>query len=198
MKIPIRTRACFKEYQMQRQVEERYEKWMREHWAAGAKEKFEWTDENVIKLFAFADAIIEKENRLYKLLSDVKADIESLLASGKSYYAAYDINAYLSYEADSYATPTGDEETMLAVYCCTDFHSCMGLYTAAGKPLGTQGQEFGRDTNYNYGFPFSTFPEREYFIARSLHRLMQQRTYTIEDFLCLNPDNFVECIEVRN
>ena len=181
-----------------RKVGERYSKWMKDHWALGAKEKFEWTDENVRRILALNDAIIQKENNLYRLLSNVKADIENLLASGKDYYKYYDIDAYLSYEAEDYATPTGDEDTMSDVYFVTNFEFCMGLYTSADKPLLPVEEEFDRSTNFNYDGMFRDIPDKNHFITRSLHRLMEEETYTLEDLLWLNPENFVECIEIRN
>ena len=181
-----------------RKVGERYSKWIKDHWALGAKEKFEWTDENVRRILALNDAIIQKENNLYRLLSNVKADIENLLASGKDYYKYYDIDAYLSYEAEDYATPTGDEDTMSDVYFVTNFEFCMGLYTSADKPLLSVEEEFDRSTNFNYDGMFRDIPDKNHFITRSLHRLMEEETYTLEDLLWLNPDNFVECIEIRN
>ena len=95
-----------------RKIEERYFKWMEDHWYKGAKAKFEWNEENVRRILALNDAIIQKENSLYRLLSNVKADIENLLASGKAYYKFYDIDAFLSYEAEDYAMPTGNDEMM--------------------------------------------------------------------------------------
>ena len=195
MTVPIY--AGFRNLKNQRMVERRYNKWMKEHWWSDAKDKFIWTDENVKRLFALNDAIIEKENSLYKLLSDVKADIESLLAAGKSYYEYYDIEAYLSYEADEYATPSGDENTMFEVYRCTNFQICMGLSTMAGRPLESIEEEFSRELNWNIEF-FQDIPDREHYISRSLHWLVEQRTYTMEDLLYLNPDYFVECIQIRN
>ena len=179
-------------------VGERYSKWMKDHWALGAKDKFEWSDENVRRILALNDAIIQKENNLYRLLSNVKADIENLLASGKDYYKYYDIDAYLSYEAEGYATPTGDEDTMSDVYFVTNFEFCMGLYTSADKPLLSVEEEFERSTNFNYDGMFKDIPDKNHFITRSLHRLMEEETYTLEDLLWLNPENFVECIEIRN
>ena len=85
------------EIERYRKVEERYFKWMEDHWYKGAKAKFEWNEENVRRILALNDAIIQKENSLYRLLSNVKADIENLLASGKAYYKNYDIDACLSY-----------------------------------------------------------------------------------------------------
>ena len=187
-----------KELERYRKVGERYSKWMEDHWYKGAKEKFEWTDENLRRILALNDAIIEKENNLYRLLSNVKADIENLLASGKDYYKYYDIDAYLSYEAEDYATPTGDEDTMSDVYFVTNFEFCMGLYTSADKPLLSVEEEFDRDINFNYDGVFKDIPDKNHFITRSLHRLMEEETYTLEDLLWLNPDNFVECIEIRN
>ena len=181
-----------------RKVEERYSKWIKDHWALGAKDKFEWTEENARRIFALNDAIIQKENNLFRLLSNVKADIENLLASGKDYYKYYDIDAYLSYEAENYATPTGDEDTMSDVYFVTNFEFCMGLYTSADKPLLSVEEEFERSTNFNYDGMFKDIPDKKHFITRSLHRLMEEETYTLEDLLWLNPDNFVECIEIRN
>ncbi|MBR4825147.1 MAG: hypothetical protein IKZ86_10125 [Spirochaetaceae bacterium] len=192
---------CFhaeSELKRYRKVGERYSKWMKEHWALGAKDKFEWTDENVRRILALNDAIIQKENSLYRLLSNVKADIENLLASGKDYYKYYDIDAYLSYEADDYATPTGDEDTMSDVYFVTNFEFCMGIHTSADKPLLPVEEEFDRSTNFNYDGMFKDIPDKKHFITRSLHRLMEEETYTLEDLLWLNPDNFVECIEIRN
>ena len=187
-----------KELERYRKVGERYSKWMEDHWYKGAKEKFEWTDENLRRILALNDAIIQKENNLYRLLSNVKADIENLLASGKDYYKYYDIDAYLSYEAEDYATPTGDEDTMSDVYFVTNFEFCMGLYTSADKPLLSVEEEFDRSTNFNYDGMFKDIPDKKHFISRSLHRLMEEETYTLEDLLWLNPDNFVECIEIRN
>ncbi len=187
-----------KELERYRKVGERYSKWMENHWYKGAKEKFEWTDENLRRILALNDAIIQKENNLYRLLSNVKADIENLLASGKDYYKYYDIDAYLSYEAEDYATPTGDEDTMSDVYFVTNFEFCMGLYTSADKPLLSVEEEFDRSTNFNYDGMFKDIPDKKHFISRSLHRLMEEETYTLEDLLWLNPDNFVECIEIRN
>ena len=181
-----------------RKVGERYSKWIKDHWALGAKDKFEWTDENVRRILALNDAIIQKENNLYRLLSNVKADIENLLSSGKDYYKYYDIDAYLSYEAEDYATPTGDEDTMSDVYFVTNFEFCMGLYTSADKALLPVEEEFDRSTNFNYDGMFKDIPDKNHFISRSLHRLMEEETYTLEDLLWLNPDNFVECIEIRN
>ena len=186
------------ELERYRKVGERYSKWIKDHWTLGAKEKFEWTDENVRRILALNDAIIQKENNLYRLLSNVKADIENLLASGKDYYKYYDIDAYLSYEAEDYATPTGDEDTMSDVYFVTNFEFCMGLYTSADKPLLSVEEEFDRSTNFNYDGMFRDIPDKNHFITRSLHRLMEEETYTLEDLLWLNPDNFVECIEIRN
>ena len=185
------------ELERYRKVGERYSKWMENHWYKGAKEKFEWTDENLRRILALNDAIIQKENNLYRLLSNVKADIENLLASGKDYYKYYDIDAYLSYEAEDYATPTGDEDTMSDVYFVTNFEFCMGLYTSADKPLLSVEEEFDRSTNFNYDGMFKDIPDKKHFISRSLHRLMEEETYTLEDLLWLNPDNFVECIEIR-
>ena len=187
-----------KELERYRKVGERYSKWMENHWYKGAKEKFEWTDENLRRILALNDAIIQKENNLYRLLSNVKADIENLLASGKDYYKYYDIDAYLSYEAEDYATPTGDEDTMSDVYFVTNFEFCMGLYTSADKPLLSVEEEFDRSTNFNYDGMFKDIPDKKHFISRSLHRLMEEETYTLEDLLWLNPDNFVEGIEIRN
>ncbi|MBP5602036.1 MAG: hypothetical protein J6X78_04835, partial [Treponema sp.] len=51
-----------------RKVEERYSKWMEDHWYSGAKAKFEWTEENVRRILTLNDAIIQKENSLYRLL----------------------------------------------------------------------------------------------------------------------------------
>ncbi|MDD6487151.1 MAG: hypothetical protein PUF61_09420 [Spirochaetales bacterium] len=187
-----------KELERYRKVGERYSKWMENHWYKGAKEKFEWTDENLRRILALNDAIIQKENNLYRLLSNVKADIENLLASGKTYYQYYDIDACLSYEADEYATPTGDEDTMSDVYYVTNFEFCMGIHTSADKPLLSVKEEFDRSTNYNCHGVFKDIPDKNHFISRSLHRLMEEETYTLEDLLWLNPDNFVECIEIRN
>ena len=53
-----------KELERYRKVGERYSKWMENHWYKGSKEKFEWTDENVRRILALNDAIIEKENNL--------------------------------------------------------------------------------------------------------------------------------------
>lgn len=124
------------EIERYRKVEERYSKWMKDHWYSGAKAKFEWNEENVCRILTLNDAIIEKENNLYRLLSNVKADIENLLASGKA--------------------------------------------------------------NYNWNVMFRDIPDKRHLISRSLHRLMQEETYTLEDLLWLNPDNFEECIEIRN
>ena len=174
-------------------VEKRYFKW-------NSKNTFEWSEANIAKLLAFNDAIIKKEDELYKLLSNVKEDIDTLLASGKTYYEAYDIDAYLSYEADDYSTPTGDDKTMYDVYCCTDFTLCMGLHINAGETLETVETCFMRDTNWNYEHPFVAFPDqyKKHKITRSLHWLLEQGTYTPEDILYLNPDYFVPCIEIRN
>lgn len=179
-------------------VEERYSKWMEDHWYKGAKAKFEWNEENVCRILALNDAIIEKENNLYRLLSNVKADIENLLASGKTYYKCYDIDAFLSYEAEDYAMPTGNDAMMTDVYLATNFEFCMGLHTSADKPLRPVEEEFDRNTNYNWNVMFRDIPDKKHLISRSLHRLMQEETYTLEDLLWLNPDNFVECIEIRN
>lgn len=174
-------------------VEKRYFKW-------NSKNTFEWSEANIAKLLAFNDAIIKKEDELYKLLSNVKEDIDTLLASGKTYYETYDIDAYLSYEADDYSTPTGDDKTMCDVYCCTDFTLCMGLHINAGEALETVEKCFMRDTNWNYEHPFVAFPDqyKKHKITRSLHWLLEQGTYTPEDILYLNPDYFVPCIEIRN
>ena len=181
-----------------RKVARRHSRWMDRHWGVDAKDKFTWTEEKMERLFAVNDAIIEKENALYHLLENVKADIDGLLAAGHSYYEAYDIDAYLSYEAEEYATSTGDEETMFAVYAATDFEYCNGMYTAAGRPLGTLEEELSRDTNYNWEWPFRAVPDREHYITRFLCKLLEQGTYTPEDVLYLNPDYFVPCIEIRN
>ena len=89
-----------KELERYRKVGERYSKWMENHWYKGAKEKFEWTDENLRRILALNDAIIQKENNLYRLLSNVKADIENLLASGKTYYQYYDIDACFRFHSE--------------------------------------------------------------------------------------------------
>ena len=101
-------------------------------------------------------------------------------------------------EAEDYATPTGDEDTMSDVYFVTNFEFCMGLYTSADKPLLSVEEEFDRSTNFNYDGMFRDIPDKNHFITRSLHRLMEEETYTLEDLLWLNPENFVECIEIRN
>lgn len=187
-------------YKKHRRVFKRYEKWMTKHWSVDAysKDKFKWTEENVQKLFALNDAIIEKENKLFKLFSDVKNDIENLLTTGHFYYENYDIEAYLSYEAEEFATSTGDEDTMHEVYAATDFCYCNPLYTSADRTLKAMEEELHRDTNYNYTWAFRTIPDREHYISRFLYDLLQQDTYTIEDLLYLNPKYFVECIEIRN
>lgn len=177
------------------EMEERVEKrWFLWH----EKNNFTWTNENVQKIFCLNDAIIQKENELYELLANVKNDIETLLSSGKTYYRYYDIDAYLSYEADDYSTPTGDDKTMCDVYCCTTFENCMGFRTSADEPLKTVDEYFMRDTNFNYDYPFRDLPNREHKISRSLYWLIQQDTYTIENLLYLNPKYFVPCIEIRN
>ena len=187
-------------YKKHRRVFRRYEKWMYKHWRSDAnpKDKFKWTEENVQKLFALNDAIIEKENKLFKLFSDVKNDMENLLATGHSYYENYDIDAYLSYEADKYVSLNSDDNTMHEVYEATEFCYCNALYTSAGRPLKTMEEELNRDTNYNYTWAFRSIPYREHYISRFLYDLVQQGTYTIEDLLYLNPKYFVECIEIRN
>lgn len=177
------------------------EKLVEKHYALwDSKHTFEWSEANIAKLLTFNDAIIKKEDELYKLLSNVKKDIDTLLASGKTYYEAYDIDAYLSYETDDYSTPIDDDETMFAVYCCTDFKLCTGLHINAGESLETVEECFMRDTNFNYEHPFRAFPEqyKKHKITRSLHWLLEQATYTPEDLLYLNPDYFVPCIEIRN
>ena len=89
-------------------------------------------------------------------------------------------------------------EMMTDVYLTTNFEFCMGLHTSADKPLRPVEEEFDRSTNYNWDVMFRDFPDKNHLISRSLHRLMQEETYTLEDLLWLNPDNFVECIEIRN
>ena len=180
-----------KSLEMEKRVEERYLQW-------NSNKTFEWSKDNISKLLELNDAIIKKEDELFKLLSNVKNDIDTLLASGKKYYEAYDIDAYLSYEADDYSTPTGSDEIMEDVYCCTNFKMCMGIYTSVDKPLKSVEEYFMRDTNFNYDYPFRDFPDKEHKITRSFHWLIQQNTYTLEDLLYLNPDFFVPCIEIRN
>ena len=180
-----------------RKVGERYSKWMEDHWYSGAKAKFEWTEENVRRLLALNDAIMQKENKLYELFVNVNRDIEKLIVEGHSYYENYDIEATLSYEADDYSTPIADENTMFDVYCCTNFDSCTRLYTSKDRPLEPRDKMLGRDMNWNHDM-FRTLPDRSLYICRFLHILAEEGTYTMEDFLYLNPDNFVECIEIRN
>lgn len=204
-----------------RRVEERYSKWVNDYWWAGAigfglseictdvefsirfgeKGKFEWTEENVRRFLALNDAIIEKENNLYRLLSNVKADIENLLASGKTYYENYDIEAYLDYEPEDdedYAIPTGDNDIMKDVCYATDFQFCTGIYTSVDRPLRSVEEEFERSENFNLGPAFRGFPDKNHFITKSLYFLVYQETYTLEDLLWLNPDYFLERIEIRN
>lgn len=187
-------------YKKLRKVIKRYKKWMNKHWWSDAnpKDQFKWTEENVQKLFALNDAIIEKENKLFKLFSDVKNDMENLLATGHSYYENYDIEAYLSYEAEEYATSTGDEKTMYEVYASTDFCYCNTLYTSASRPLKTMEEELHRDTNFNWDWQFRDIPDKDHYISRFLYDLMEQGTYTFEDLLYLKPEYFLECIEIRN
>lgn len=181
-----------------RKIEKRYSKWLDKHWAVDAKEPFEWTKEKTEKIFTLNDAIIEKENNLYKLLADVKSDVDHLLTNGHTYYKKYDIDAFLSYEAEDFSTPTGDDKTMYEVYAATDFYLCNGLHTNAGEPLETLEKELKRDENYNWVWAFRDIPDREHYITRFLYKLVDQGTYTLDDLLYLNPEYFVPCIELRN
>lgn len=175
---------------MSKRVEARYDKWSRER-------KFEWTDENVRRIIALNNALMEKENNLYDLFVKVKNDIEKLIADGHSYYENYDIEATLSYEAGDYSTPIADDKTMCDVYCCTNFSTCCCLRTSKDRPLETRDKALFRDMNWNHDM-FREFPDRQQYICRFLHVLAEEGTYTMEDLLYLNPDNFVECIEIRN
>ena len=181
-----------------RKIEKRYNTWIEKNWTVGSKEPFEWTNEKIDKLFFLNDSIIKKENELYKLLSDVKSDIDKLLASGHTYYEKYDIDAYLSYEAEDFATQTGDENTMYEVYAATDFLICNTLHTNAGKPLDSLEKALNRDDNYNWVWAFRDIPDREHYITRFLYKLVDQGTYTLDDILYLNPEYFVPCIDLRN
>lgn len=180
------------EYQckMAKRVEARYYKWCMEN-------KFEWTDENVRRIVALNNALMEKENNLYDLFVKVKNDIEKLIADGHSYYENYDIEATLSYEAGDYSTPIADDKTMCDVYCCTNFSACCWLRTSKDLPLDSRDHVLARDLNWNHDM-FRNFPNRQQYICRFLHVLAEEETYTMEDLLYLNPDNFVECIEIRN
>ena|GEM_PF-3787989 len=180
----------YKYQEMVKRIEERYSKWQ-------AENKFEWTEENTRRILALNDAIMQKENKLYELLANVKSDIEKLIAEGHSYYEHYDIGATLSYEAEDYSTPIADEDTMMDVYCCTHFDMCIDLCTSKDRPLEPRDEILGRDMNWNHD-KFFTMPDRSHYICRFLHFLTEQRTYTMEDLLYLNPDYFVECIEIRN
>ena len=175
---------------MAKRVEARYRKWKK-------VSKFEWTDENVRRIIALNNALMEKENKLYELFVKVKNDIEKLIADGHSYYENYDIEATLSYEADDYSTPIADDKTMCDVYYCTNFSVCCCLRTSKDRPLETRDQALFRDMNWNHDM-FRNFPDRQQYICRFLHVLAEEGTYTMEDLLYLNPENFVECIEIRN
>lgn len=178
------------QHKMAKRVEARYYKWCKEN-------KFEWTDENVRRIVALNNALIEKENKLYELFVKVKNDIENLIAKGHSYYENYDIEATLSYEAGDYSTPIADDKTMCDVYCCTNFSACCCLRTSKDRPLDSRDYVLARDLNWNHDM-FRNFPDRQQYICRFLHVLAEEETYTMEDLLYLNPDNFVECIEIRN
>ncbi len=183
---------CDDKYQseMARRVKARYNKWRTEN-------KFEWTEENTRRILALNDALMQKENKLYKQIAIAKRDVEKLIAEGYFYYEHYDIKATLSYEAKDHSTPIADKDTMTDVYCCTNFALCTGLYTSTDQPLEPRGKMLGRYMNWNHDM-FSTMPDRSHYICRFLHYLTEQRTYTMEDLLYLNPDYFVECIEIRN
>lgn len=178
------------QFKMARRVEVRYNKWR-------AENKFEWTEENTRRILALNDAIMQKENKLYELFANVKRDIEKLIAEGHMYYENYDIEATLSYEAEDYSTPVDDDSTMMDVYCCTNFDICTCLRTSKDQPLEPRDQMLDRDMNWNHDI-FRNLPDRSHYICRFLHILAEERTYTMEDLLYLNPDNFVECIEIRN
>ena len=101
---------------MEKQVTERYLRW-------NSKNTFEWSEVKSSKPLALNDTLIKKEDELYKILSNVKEDMDTLLSSDKKYYEVCDIDAFLSYEADEYATPTGDEETVFDVYSCGEINT---------------------------------------------------------------------------
>ena len=147
--------------------------------------------------YRFEQRSYKKENKLYELFVKVKTDIEKLIADGHSYYENYDIEATLSYEADDYSTPITDDKTMCDVYCCTNFSACCCLRTSKDRPLDSRDHALARDLNWNHDM-FRNFPDRQQYICRFLHVLAEEGTYTMEDLLYLNPDNFVECIEIRN
>ena len=185
----------------QQKVEKRHSDWVDKHWACGAPDKFQWTQEKMERLFAVNDGIIQKENELYKLLASVKNDLDALIASGHSYYENYSVDAYLDYEPpedSDYETPTGDSDTMRDVCFCTDFDLCNELYASAGEPLGSLEEKLRRDTNYNWTWPFRELPDQDHYITRYLYTLLERGTYTLDDILYLNPEWFTPRFEVRN
>ena len=179
-----------REYEIAKKVRKRYDKWL-------LKNTFTWTSENVERIKALNEVIMQKENSLYDIFANMKKDIERLLAEGKSYYEAYDMDGTLSYEADDYSTPIADDKTMFEVYCCTNFDLCCSIRTNKDRTLKSKEIEFFRDSNWNYD-KFHNFPDIDYKISRFLHLLAEEETYTMEDLLYLNPECFVECIEIRN
>ena len=98
LSFPMLQYTIERELKQYRTVDRRFDQWLKTR-----RSNFSWTEENVRRFFAVNDVIIEKENALYRTLSQVKADLDQLLANGKSYYKYYDIDAYLSYEAEEFA-----------------------------------------------------------------------------------------------
>lgn len=151
--------------------------------------EFKWTDENMQKIFALNDFIMQKERELYDNAVKIRNDLENHVKNG--YYKTYDFEINIIYEPDhEECSPIADEETFWDLYYSTD-HSYTEHILPSGDEIQPFEEMFSRNKNYNGYDCFQNCPDKSHYLCEYLPLLIDKNaSYTLQDLLYMKPKHF--------
>lgn len=154
--------------------------------------EFEWTDENTQKIFALNDFIMQKERELYDNAVKIRNDLENHIKNDDTYYKGYDFEIRFSYEPnDAECSPIADKETIWDLYYSTNNLFTEHFFANEGDEIQPFEEMFFRDENYNGYDCFTDCPDKSHYICSYLLKLIDNNaTYTLQDLLYMEPENF--------
>lgn len=157
-------------------------------------DNFEWTPENTQRIIKVINGIDAKLNQMYDTVLKIKHFMDSQTipdAIKKDYW----IEADLIYSNDENSIPTADKKTIHMLWNQTDWN-LMPSITANSKGMRTRSDNLYLDMNWDV----ETFDRTELEhikIPYYIHMLfVDSHTYTLNDMMYMNPDDFKIGIEV--
>ncbi len=153
---------------------------------------FIWSKENVQKLLAMNEALMELSHRGLEALERVYWDLKRMLDSGKKDYATFCVDVSFSYEGE-----WSDSEYFTEYFLC-DLDDRIGFRANDEQADFSHPKKMLFDMNWNVcGYSFRDRPEfADQHVCYLMYKFFSDGTYSFQDALKMNPDDFCYFIKI--